>query len=652
MAEQKLNNFLGHVRRVLAPPADGVADRQLLEAFLAGRQEAAFAALMRRHGAMVFGVCRRVLSDWHDAEDAFQATFLVLARQAGSIRRRDSVASWLYGVAYRVSLKAKTTAARRRRHERQRPITPVVQAGAAAGLDELRRVLDEELARLPEKYRAPLVLCYLEGKARDEAAEQLGWSAGALKGRLERGRELLRRRLERRGLAFSVALLVTALSQTAAKAALPAPLLAATLNAAVPIAAGTAAAAGGISASVAALTEGVLHTMTMIRLALTTALVLAVGTLTAGTGWITYQALADGPAPQKQGLIAPAPKGPTPAQAPDDKQLLQGTWVAVSGEMNGKPMPADGNDQFKLVIRGDRMTFHNQGAENRVMTFRLDPTKNPKEMSLTPEKGLTITAIYALQDGRFKLCAQNKEDAKKPTRFATAPGSGLIFIVFEREKPGRRKKEEPGQKSTSAAARMRSVNNLKQIALAIHAYAGVNNHLPAAAIYSEDGKPLLSWRVAILPYIEQDALYKQFKLDEPWDSPHNKKLLDQMPKIYAPVAGQVPDKHSTFYQVFTGKGTVFPGPTGIRFTDITDGTSNTVMVVEGGEAVPWTKPAELPYAPNKPLPLLGGMFVGGFNAALADGSVHFLKDSIDPKTLRALITRNGGEKVDFDKLHP
>ncbi len=650
MADQKLSNFLGHVRRVLAPPADGVADRQLLEAFVAGRQEAAFAALMRRHGAMVFGVCRRVLSDWHDAEDAFQATFLVLARQAGSIRRRESVASWLYGVAYRVSLKAKTTAARRRRHERQRPIVPAAQAGAAAGLDELRRVLDEELARLPEKYRAPLVLCYLEGKARDEAAGLLGWSAGALKGRLERGRELLRRRLERRGLALSVALLVTALSQTAAKAALPAPLLAATLNAAVPIAAGTAAA-GSISASVAALTEGVLYTMTMIRLALTTALLLAVGTLTAGTGWITYQALADDPAPQERGLIVPAPKDSSPAKAPEDQQRLQGTWVAVSGEMNGTPMPAE---EFKLVVRGNRMTFYSSGsgAVDNVMTFRLDPTKNPKEMYLTPEKGQTITAIYALQDGRFKLCAQNKEDAKKPTRFATAPGDGLVFFVFKREKPGQRKKEEPGQKTASPAARIRSQNNLKQIALAIHAYAGTNNHLPAAAIYSEDGVPLLSWRVAILPYIEQDALYKQFKLDEPWNSPHNKKLLDQMPKIYAPVAGQVPDKHSTFYQVFTGKGTVFPGPKGIRFVDITDGTSNTLMVVEGGEAVPWTKPAELPYAPDKPLPLLGGMFVGGFNAALADGSAHFFKDSIDPKTLRALITRNGGEKVDLDKLHP
>jgi RNA polymerase sigma factor (sigma-70 family) len=651
MADQKLNTFLGQVRRVLAPPADGVADRQLLEAFVAGRQEAAFTALMRRHGAMVFGVCRRVLSDWHDAEDAFQATFLILARQAGSIRRRESVASWLYGVAYRVALKARTTAARRRRHERQRPIAPVAQVGAAAGLEELRRVLDEELARLPEKYRAPLVLCYLEGKARDEAAGQLGWSAGALKGRLERGRELLRRRLERRGLAFSVALLVTALSQTAARATLPAPLLAATVNAAMPIAAGTTAAAGSISASVAALMEGVLPTMTMIRFALTTALVLALGTLTAGTGWIAYQALAGGPASQEPGQVAPVPKDAAPTQAPADQQLLQGTWVAVSGEQEGKPWPAERAEECKLVIRGNRMTFADQEGKGAI-PFRLDPTKNPKEIHLTLEKGLTITAIYALQDGRLKFCAPNGEDAKKPTRFATKPGSGLILIVFEREKPGQRKKEEPGRKTTSLDARRRSVNNLKQIALALHNYADSNGHFPTAAIYSEDGTPLLSWRVAILPYIEQDALYRQFKLDEAWDSPHNKKLLDQMPKLYAPVAGQVPDKHSTFYQVFTGKGTVFPGPKAIRIADIIDGTSNTVMVVEGGEAVLWTKPAELPYAPDKPLPLLGGMFVGGFNAAFADGSVRFLKDSIDPKTLRAIITRNGGERVDFGKLSP
>ncbi len=653
MAEQKLGHFLGQVRRVLEPPAaDTVADRQLLESFVAGRQEAAFTALVRRHGAMVFGVCRRVLTDWHDAEDAFQATFLILARQAGSIRRRESVGSWLYGVAYRVARKAKAGAARRRCHERQRPLEPAAQAGAV-GLDELRRVLDEELARLPEKYRAPLVLCYLEGKTRDEAAGLLGWSVGALKGRLERGRDRLRRRLERRGLAFSVALLVTALSQATARAALPAALLAHTVNAAMPVAAGTTAAAGSTSASVAALMEGVLRTMMITRLTVTTAVALALGVLACGTGLVVYQALADDPAKEKGTLLLPPLTPASEKAAPQDEKLLQGNWVGVSGEQEGTPLPAERARELKVVFRGNRMVINSKNEE-QWLSFRLAPAKNPKEIQLTGEMGggkeVTFTAIYALEDGRLKLCSPNREEAEKPTHFRTKPGSGLVLLVLEREKHAAPNKEEPGGKTTSWAARSISQNNLKQIALAVHEYHDVNGQFPTAAIYSEDGTPLLSWRVAILPYIEQGHLYKQFKLDEPWDSPHNKKLLAQMPKLYAPVAGQVKDKQSTFYQVFTGKGTVFPGPKGIRLADITDGTSNTLMVVEAGEAVPWTKPAELRYAPDRPLPALGGMFVGGFNAAFADGSVRFIKDTTDVKILRALITRNGGEVVDFNKL--
>jgi hypothetical protein len=201
-------------------------------------------------------------------------------------------------------------------------------------------------------------------------------------------------------------------------------------------------------------------------------------------------------------------------------------------------------------------------------------------------------------------------------------------------------------KVREAAQRMQSQNNLKQLALAMHNYEAVYQKLPPPAIYSKDGKPLLSWRVAVLPFIEQDNLYKQFKLDEPWDSEHNKKLLDKMPDtLRAPSGTAVTPAGSTHYQVFVGPGAAFESKQGQRITDFTDGTSNTLLIVEAAEAVPWTKPADLTYDPKKPLPKLGGLFKHGFNAVLADASARFIKKGIDEKTLRALITRNGGELI-------
>ena len=209
------------------------------------------------------------------------------------------------------------------------------------------------------------------------------------------------------------------------------------------------------------------------------------------------------------------------------------------------------------------------------------------------------------------------------------------------------------QSAREAARRAQCSNNLKQIGLAMHNYHSAFNSFPPAGIAGKDGKPLLSWRVAILPFIEQQALYNQFKLDEPWDSPNNMKLLQSMPKTYAcPSVPNLPPGHST-YRVIVGKGAPFEGTKGLSFQDFTDGTSNTLMVVESQEAVPWTKPDDLALdtdpnglltklaSPHKGSPPGGG----GFNALFADGSVRFLKLSIDLKTFRALTTRNGKEVV-------
>jgi hypothetical protein len=207
-----------------------------------------------------------------------------------------------------------------------------------------------------------------------------------------------------------------------------------------------------------------------------------------------------------------------------------------------------------------------------------------------------------------------------------------------------------------AADRTRASNNLKQIALAMHNYHASAGHFPAHAIYSKDGKtPLLSWRVAILPYVGQDNLYKQFKLDEPWDSEHNKKLVAQMPAIYlSPTAPPAQELGRTHYQVFVGGGAVFgAGPQGTPLAGITDGTSNTLMVVEAAEPVVWTKPDDLPYDPNKPLPKLGAKpGATYFLAFFGDGSVRPIRMDLKEKTLRALITANGGETIDHSELDP
>jgi hypothetical protein len=214
----------------------------------------------------------------------------------------------------------------------------------------------------------------------------------------------------------------------------------------------------------------------------------------------------------------------------------------------------------------------------------------------------------------------------------------------------------PFGKVQAAAERVKSQTNLKQIGIAMIDYHDSYNHLPLPAIYSPQGKPLLSWRVALLPYLGEEQLYRQFKLDEPWDSPHNKALLSQIPKVYAsPKRDATGDPSATYYQVFVGKRDAGLGPRPI-FTEggppltltavaNADGQTNTLLVVEAGDAVPWTKPEDLPYSPNGPLPKLGGLSKDGFNAVFADGSIHFLKTNIAEKTLRNLITYNDGEVI-------
>src|SRR6516162_7696396 len=263
-------------------------DRELLERFIQQHDEAAFTALVERHAPLVLNVCRRVLHHQQDAEDACQATFLVLVRKASSIRKLDSLGSWLHGVAVRLSLKRRTQIIQSRRVVEALKNNKV-QSQARFTCAELSSVLDEELQGLPEKYRAPLILCYLQAKTRDEAARELALEPSTLKGRLEWGRKLLRRRLTRRGIALSAALLIAALGQPASAAA-PASLVIAIVKSSAAVASGNTLAVGLVSTQVANLVQGFLHATLVKQIQVGAALVLMTICM-AGAGWITYRGL-------------------------------------------------------------------------------------------------------------------------------------------------------------------------------------------------------------------------------------------------------------------------------------------------------------------------------------------------------------------------
>jgi RNA polymerase sigma factor (sigma-70 family) len=487
--------------------AGELADQELLRRFVLAKDELAFEMMVRRHGPMVLSVCRHLVHDGHTAEDAFQATFLVLVRKAGSIRKPGQLSSWLYGVAYRVATHARAQTERRRRKETQglemEPASPPLQDRVV----DVQPVLYQELERLPQKYRLPMVLCYLQGKTNEEAANTLACPIGTVKGRLARAREMLRKRLTRRGVTLSAGMLSAVCASSEASAALPARLIETTVASAVRLAAGEALTAGFVSVEIASLTKGALHHM-----------------------WLT-----------KGGVVG---------------TVLLGVSVAAGS-----------------------------------------------------------AGLWAL--------------GSEPNA-----GSAVFPVVNVRD-----------DKADEEALHLTIQGRMKKIVLAMHNYQDENGRFPAAYEVSKNGKPTVSWRVLILPYLDEKDLYKQFKLDEPWDSDHNKKLLSKMPEVYAPARPDPKEANVTFIQVFTGPDTLFRGVPGSRIADITDGTSNTILIVEAGEAVPWTKPVDIACPADKPLPKVGKEFQLGFHAGFADGSIHFLRKDIKEQTLRALITPSGGEVV-------
>ncbi len=285
MSVRHANGVLQHLHGLFPRDAAGMTDGQLLECFLARREEAAFEALVRRHGGMVLGVCRRVLGNHADADDAFQATFLVLARKAAAVRPRERLPNWLHGVAYRAALKLRAAAARRRARERQVTAMPEPHAVPPDPARDLTAILDEELCRLPEKFRLPVVLCDLEGKTHREAAEQLGWPQGTLSVRLAQARRRLAARLARRGVAVPAASFAAVLARDAAAAAVPLPLLSSTTRAACLWATGRAGVASVLPATPVSLAERVVKAMLVTRLKALLCVALLVGLVAGPFGY-------------------------------------------------------------------------------------------------------------------------------------------------------------------------------------------------------------------------------------------------------------------------------------------------------------------------------------------------------------------------------
>jgi RNA polymerase sigma factor (sigma-70 family) len=659
MTKGQLHTVLEHIYQVAgAGSGRDDTDRQLLQRFARFRDESAFSLLVQRHGPLVWGVCQRVLQHAQDAEDAFQATFLVLACRAGAVHWHDSVANWLYEAAHRLAREIRTRNARRSRHEQQAAAMTRLDTQANGIEPDLPQVLDEELRRLPARYRQPILLCHLEGRTGAQAARQLGWSLRTLQRRLEQARGLLRSRLTRRGLALSGGGVAVVLSESLGRASVPVSLLDSTIKAAIQLQAGRWAGAAA-SLSVINLVQKVVRAMfwTKLKAAAAVAVLLAA----AGTGLFFLSGGAIGG--DEAGRFPPPPQQvPEPgAQASDEPvQERSSEPVAQETERHGtaaeRIQSTNNLKQLALAMHnyndvhghfpppaiygglsggGGSAMMGMMGMMRRGMGGMGPMAGGMNRMGMGAMKSMAGT-MQGMMGGTMKMGGMG---GATPSRRKSGPGAsqpagggapGGAGGGPGGTAPGASEGGLPG----GAGMLSPSPTGMMQMGAAM---GSPSFHFP--------GKALLSWRVALLPFLDQNELYRQFKLDEPWNSPHNRQLLDKMPAVYG--RGQ---PGYTYYQVFVGGDAGFEKHQGITIADITDGTSNTLMIVEAGRPVPWTKPEDLTYDPDEPVPELGGLSSDSFQAALFDGSVHTLPKSIDETTLRGMITRSGGEILQWPEL--
>lgn len=449
MATPSLQRVINHLRAEAHTEEEGGApDGELLEIFILERDEAAFEALVRRHGPMVFGVCRRILRNDADAEDAFQATFLVLVHKANSIRPRGMVSNWLYGVAHNTALKARAMIQQRQRKEKEAGKMPKAGQREEAW-QQMQSVVDAELSRLPDKYRVPIVLCDLEGKSIKEAVRHLGWPQGTVASRLTRGRALLARRLSKHGVLMSTGLLAGALSASAVSASVPVALTMATVQAGCLLAAGKAVAAVGASATALALADGMLKSMLLVKLKLATAVVLLAASLTAGIGVYSYsrsgaatesvtemsagstvanspgESVANMPSPPRVELCQKAPSHQDPGLDHPATAPAQPTVTPQQDLPSGGARSCAAPAKIYIIHSHDWHTIKNAAA---------GLSKNPKvqihsyTMKVTPD-GVKFILIRVLKNNQYSMSYRAITTGTRPAAIAGDPPMALTPVT-------------------------------------------------------------------------------------------------------------------------------------------------------------------------------------------------------------------------------
>jgi RNA polymerase sigma-70 factor (ECF subfamily) len=425
-----------------------LSDGQLLHRFVVRREEPVFQAIIERHGPMVWGVCRRVLRHHHDAEDAFQATFLVLARKASSVADREKLGNWLYGVAHQTALKARSTRAKRRRRETQVPDRPEPTVAAGGPLDTSTELIDLELSRLPDRYRVPIVLCELEGKSHRDVAEELGWPIGTVSGRLSRARTMLAKRLTRRGVSLSAGALAVLLARESASASVPARLINSTAQAAGQFAAGGAATAGLKSASAVALTREVLRAMLLARIKV--GVMVIVVAIIAGAGGV-WRASRAATAAQEPGESKPVT--PSKDSAHNASERLQGVWTGVVAELGGRPPSPSANVPLpvaRIRVRGEELILRGLAYGNIVayalsmdnkflvkLAKKGDANTIDLTLPATPDDiaPTTYLGIYRLDGDDLTVCL-NIPNKKRPAEFKTKERTMELLLKLQRDTTG------------------------------------------------------------------------------------------------------------------------------------------------------------------------------------------------------------------------